>query len=142
MGNYWLRVGTGGGSCDGPNANAANIRAIFSYEGAPDGNPTSTGVDLPTGCYDESVTPYVPRVIPSNQPKEMDVGFEQTAANNNLVQWLVDNSSMRIDWDKPTLLFLQEGNTSFPTQDNVYTINNNNVSIPRAAPSTSPVQPN
>jgi Multicopper oxidase len=122
VGNYWLRVGTGGGSCDGPNANAANIRSIFTYSGAASGNPTSNGITLPTGCYDETVTPWVKTNVPSNTPTELEVGFSVTAAKDNLVQWLVNSSAILIDWETPTLQYVIDGNTSYPASDNVITI--------------------
>ena len=102
VGNYWLRVGTGGGGCDGPNANAANIRAVFHYDGAVSGSPNSTG-SLPSGCRDETFVPYVPTTVPSNStPSALSVGFAISAAQDNLVQWLIDDSAMSIDWEKPT----------------------------------------
>ncbi|KAF2492158.1 hypothetical protein BU16DRAFT_105279 [Lophium mytilinum] len=121
--NYWLRVGTGGGQCDGPNANAANIRSIFSYVGAPAGNPNSSGITLPTGCGDETnVVPYVKTNVPSQLPKKLGLTFSQTAAKNNLVQWLINSTAILIDWEKPTLQYVIDGNTSFPATDNVYTV--------------------
>lgn len=123
VGNYWLRVGTGGGQCDGPNANAANIRSIFSYVGAPSGNPTSNGIILPTGCYDETtVTPYVKTNVPSNTPTDLEITFTQTASQGNLVQWLINSSAILINWEKPTLQYVIDGNTSYPKSDNVITI--------------------
>lgn len=122
VGNYWLRVGTGGGSCDGPNSNAANIRSIFTYSGAASGNPTSNGITLPTGCYDETVTPWVKTNVPSNTPRQLQVGFNVSAAQDNLVQWSINSSAILIDWEKPTLQYVIDGNTSYPASDNVITI--------------------
>ena len=133
VGNYWLRVGTGGGACDGPNANAANIRSIFTYSGAASGNPTSTGITLPTGCYDETVTPWVQTDVPSNTPRQLQVGFNISAAQDNLVQWSINSSAIQIDWEKPTLQYVIDGNTTYPTSDNVITIEGAN-----SVSSTSP----
>ncbi|KAH8727984.1 multicopper oxidase-domain-containing protein [Phaeosphaeriaceae sp. PMI808] len=112
--NYWLRVGTGGGRCDGPNANAANIRSIFRYDGAGSGNPNSTAAaDLPSGCYDEKVVPYLKTEIPQEKPKNIDVKFTNTAGSGNLIQWLVNGVPMRIDLDYPTLQSVADNNQTF-----------------------------
>ncbi|KAF2194460.1 multicopper oxidase [Zopfia rhizophila CBS 207.26] len=123
VGNYWLRVGTGGGKCDGPNANAANIKSIFRYEGSTSGNPNSTGITLPTGCYDETnIVPYVKTTVPRNLPQELKLSFSQTAATNNLVQWHINASAIQIDFKTPTLQYVIDGNDSFPTTDNIYVV--------------------
>ncbi|KAH4073903.1 hypothetical protein HBH92_049240 [Parastagonospora nodorum] len=121
--NYWMRVGTGGGTCDGPNTNAANIRSIFRYAGAASGEPNSTAAaPLPTGCYDESVTPYVKTTVPQKLPEEMKVGFTNTAGSGNLVQWLVNDSPMLIDPAYPTLQHIIDGNDTFDSQRNVFKV--------------------
>jgi hypothetical protein len=121
--NYWMRVGTGGGTCDGPNANAANIRSIFRYAGAASDEPNSTAAaPLPTGCYDESVTPYVKTTVPQKLPEEMKVGFTNTAGSGNLVQWLVNDSPMLIDLAYPTLQHIIDGNDTFDSQRNVFKV--------------------
>ena len=135
--NYWLRVGTGGGSCDGPNANAANILSIFTYSGAASGDPTSSGITLPTGCYDETtVTPWVKTDVPSNTPRDLEVGFNGSAtvgSVSNLVQWSINSSAILIDWEKPTLQYVIDGNTTYPASDNVITLEGAN-----SVSSTSP----
>jgi FtsP/CotA-like multicopper oxidase with cupredoxin domain len=79
LSNYWLRIGTGG-RCDGPNANAANIRSIFRYAGAGSGEPNSISkAPLPGGCYDENnVVPYAKTEVPRDTPKSLEVGFTDT----------------------------------------------------------------
>jgi hypothetical protein len=122
--NYWFRVGLGASNrCDGPNANAANIKSIFHYATAADAEPASTGITLPVGCYDESnIVPYVKTNIPSSLPKKLALTFSITAAQNNLVQWLVNSTAMLIDFKYPTLQYVIDKNTSFPATDNVYTV--------------------
>ena len=87
-GNYWLRVGTGGGGCDGPNANADNIRSIFRYAGAKEKDPDSDATGpLSTGCQDETnLVPWVKTRVPQNIPKQMEVKFSNTVVDDaNLV---------------------------------------------------------
>ncbi|KAF2736345.1 laccase [Polyplosphaeria fusca] len=120
--NYWFRVGTGG-ECDGPNKNGGNIRSIFQYEGATSGSPNSTGALLPTGCHDqEGIVPYAKTSIPQDVPENLRLNFTQTAAKNNLVQWLINDSSFKVNYMKPTLQSIVEGNTTFSPDMNVYDV--------------------
>ncbi|KAH7128332.1 laccase [Dendryphion nanum] len=120
--NYWLRVGTGG-KCDGPNANGANIRSIFHYSGAS-GTPNSTAsAPLPTGCYDETnIVPFVKNSVPQKLPQKINAGFTNTAAGGNLVQWLVNGSPMLIDFTRPTLQNVIDGNETYGVTENIFTI--------------------
>ncbi|KAF2873996.1 multicopper oxidase-domain-containing protein [Massariosphaeria phaeospora] len=123
VGNYWLRVGTGG-RCDGPNANAANIASIFRYDGASDSLPTSNATTpLPTGCYDETnLVPFIDTQIPQEVPDNLTVGFTNTAAESNLVQWTINGSPMLIDFTRPTIQQVIDGNTSYNQAENVFAI--------------------
>jgi hypothetical protein len=122
-GNYWFRVGTGG-RCDGPNANAANIGSIFRYAGAPTTQPNSTAAGpLPVGCYDEpNIVPWVNTVVPQDTPKELELGFTNTAGSGNLVQWLVNGVAMEMDLDHPTLQSVADGNRTFQNGRHVFQV--------------------
>ncbi|EOA85322.1 uncharacterized protein SETTUDRAFT_163983 [Exserohilum turcica Et28A] len=128
--NYWLRVGTGG-TCDGPNANAANIRSIFRYAGAPSTDPTTTG-ELPTGCYDETnIVPYAKTTVPQEMPEQLTVGFNpnytsDVTQNQGLVQWLVNGNPMAIDLEVPTLQSVLDGNVTFGNNRHVFAVDETN----------------
>ncbi|KAF1983858.1 multicopper oxidase [Aulographum hederae CBS 113979] len=133
MGNYWLRVSNGFDStqCDGPNAmartpngDADKVRAIFSYEGAPEGEPTSSG-SVPSGCYDEVVVPYVKTTVLGNSvPHNIQLGFNRSSADGNLVKWLIDGTPMKTDWKRPTLQSVYGGHVgNFSQKTHVYEIN-------------------
>jgi FtsP/CotA-like multicopper oxidase with cupredoxin domain len=127
VGNYWLRVGTGG-RCDGPNANAANIGSIIRYAGAENSNPNSTAAaPLPTGCYDEVIVPYVKTTVPQQLPQELELTFTDTGGPNgsDLVQWLVNDVPMLIDFDTPTLQTIFQGftgNQTWGKTENVFEV--------------------
>lgn len=129
VGNYWLRVGTGG-RCDGPNANAANIGSIIRYAGADNVNPNSTASEpLPAGCYDESIVPYVKTKVPQELPEELKLTFTDTGGFNgsDLVQWKINDVPMLIDFDKPTLQTVFEGftgNQTWGRTENVFEVGN------------------
>lgn len=134
--NYWMRVGVGGNRCDGPNANAANIRSIFRYAGAGSGDPNSTAAaPLPTGCYDEQVVPYVKTTVPQKKPEGLSFGFTDTAGSGDLVQWLVDDVPMLVDLEYPTLQHVADGNLTFEKARNVISVGEkNSVSPPSHFP--------
>lgn len=130
--NYWLRVhaasSCGGQANNGPD-NDDNIKSIFSYSGAPDADPTTTR-DTPKveDCEDELTTPWVVNDVPQDQFEaalgQLDVNFnvDQTAVAGPTVQWLINGSAMDIDWEKPTLQYVLQGNTSYPPELNIYEI--------------------
>lgn len=136
VGNYWLRVGTGG-RCDGPNANAANIKSIFRYDGAGSGEPNSTAATpLTVGCYDEQdVVPYSKTNVPQDTPEELVTGFNpnytaDVRSSNGLVQWLINGIPMAIDLDYPTLQAVVDGNDTFaPSRHVLEVTEKNNVSF-------------
>ncbi|KAF2716610.1 multicopper oxidase [Polychaeton citri CBS 116435] len=125
VGNYWLRADVGT-SC-GRNKMAGKIRSIISYEGAPDAEPTTTGITQSTACYDEDVTPYVSNLVPKDQfSKAVDyftMDFNVTQKNGPLIQWLINGSDIRVDWGKPSLSYIQKADyTGFPKNYNVFEI--------------------
>ncbi|KAJ9648054.1 laccase, multicopper oxidase, benzenediol:oxygen oxidorectuctase [Coniosporium tulheliwenetii] len=127
--NYWLRVGVSTGCGNNAMIGVKPIGGIISYTGAPAGLPTSTGVTLGTGCGDESVTPYVANVVPKDPfvatLKQISLDFLRSEATGNLVTWPINGSAMRVDWDKPTLQYVMDGNTDYPRAHNVIEMPNN-----------------
>lgn len=128
-------MGLGGGGCDGPNRNANNIRSIIRYAGAPNVDPTSTPAEpLPVGCYDEqNLVPWVPTQVPKQLPKQLSLGFTTTLIQPGLVQWLIDGSPMKVDFKRPTLLQISNGNTTFDKQENVYYVGEANKVLPHTS---------
>ncbi|KAF2266486.1 laccase [Lojkania enalia] len=126
IGNYWLRVGpggTGGLGCDGPGDNLTDIKSIFHYEGAHSGAPNSTGITLPLGCYDEeNIVPWVKTQVPQDVPEEIKLGFTNSLFGPGLVQWLVDENPMLVDFNKPTLQYVLEDNITYTERMNVYPV--------------------
>jgi FtsP/CotA-like multicopper oxidase with cupredoxin domain len=122
--NYWFRAEVQ--TACGSNANNGNIKAIFSYSGAESGNPTTNATTYTEGCADEAnLVPYVVKNVPSDsfisQVGELDIGFDTTINSNNqsVVQWNVNASVINVDWEKPTLSYVLEGNTSYPASLNL-----------------------
>ncbi|KAF2744007.1 multicopper oxidase [Sporormia fimetaria CBS 119925] len=120
--SYWLRVSTGGGRCDGPNANAENIRSVFHYSGSPLSQPPKDKkvVKLDTGCDDEeNIVPWAEADVPKSIPKSLDLNFTNTATDDGLVQWLINDNPMYVDLSLPVLKSVMDGNTTFQAKQNV-----------------------
>jgi len=124
VGNYWFRAENVAACASGNNFYG---RAVFSYAGAPAGDPTSTGYPMPQDCNDEKgLTPWVVNTVPNsdfvNQAKNLniDLGIENVTTNGqNIVFWGVNLTAMKVDWDRPTLSYVQSKNTSYPTAYNL-----------------------
>ncbi|KAF7186453.1 Laccase-3 [Pseudocercospora fuligena] len=127
VGNYWLRADVG--TACGGNAKPNNILSIIRYEGASFDEPTSTNtITKSTACYDESVTPYVSNIVPNDEFESamrsftMDFNRTTTADGGALVQWLINGSDIRVNWQHPTLQNVLDGNYTFEAKTNVFEI--------------------
>ncbi|KAI6845513.1 laccase-like multicopper oxidase [Hortaea werneckii] len=123
-GNYWIRADIG--NC-GRNVNAGNIRSIVRYDGASTSDPTTSGVSKDLACRDEAVRPYVDNEVPRDQfsraVRRLSTDFNADTSDGRLVQWLINGSDIRVDWEKPTLQYVLDGNSAFPDELNLYEIN-------------------
>ncbi|QIX00022.1 hypothetical protein AMS68_005539 [Peltaster fructicola] len=123
-GNYWFRAEVQDGC--GANANNKNIKSMFAYPGHENETPISTGSGYTGRCTDETqLVPhwnsYVPPKAGFAEPTFFGTALNQsTAADGTLtLYWQVNGSSLNIQWDKPTLQYVQESNTSYPSGANV-----------------------
>lgn len=122
--NYYFRVGTGGGVCDGPNAQAAannTMGAIIQYQGAGDVPPSSPPLILPSGCTEEDMAPYVETQIPA--PVGVPTTLAITLDTSVGVFWKVNGQAMDVDWKTPTLSYVLNGTYTLPASDNGVVIN-------------------
>lgn len=131
VGNYWFNVtfsNTGG--C-GTSVNPSPA-AIFSYQGAPNALPLSTGT-RPTDslCSDEyGFVPIVTRTAPiasfTPTADNLPVTFVVNTTASQ-VNWEVNGSAIDVQWDKPILEYVLQGNTSYPRAENLIQVPNSNV---------------
>ncbi|KAF2674123.1 hypothetical protein BT63DRAFT_419433 [Microthyrium microscopicum] len=123
--NYVFRIGTGGGVCDGPNAQASagtTTGAIVSYDGAGSGAPTSQALTLPSGCDDVTgINTFISTTVPS--PPSAPQALALTLDTSVGVFWKVNGQSIDIDWTKPTLSYVMNGTYTLPANDNGVVIN-------------------
>lgn len=127
--NHWFRAVAETG-CRSGNANVNGTSAIFRYEGAPEVNPTSTGAPNPNNvnCTEHGpLVPYVPNDVPSTafttQAQTLPVNtdtFEGVTGNQqNIVLWGINLTAIDVDWEKPILSYVQQGDTNYPKTENL-----------------------
>lgn len=140
-GNYWFRADVPAGGGCGTNDNPNGIKAIIHYSNATNSNPTSTAWpttgDNEDRCNDESfqsnkLEPYWDSFVPSDpltaKPAFLDVQAASAGVafedNTPIFRWTVNLTSIHVDWDRPILEYVQEGNTSYPPAQNVISVPN------------------
>ena len=127
--NYWLRAEPVA-QCASGSSNSG--RSIVSYSDASEGEPSTEAFSSPNTCQDPvEVMPWVPNDVPEElftsqvRTLQVDLTEEQLTTNGeNLVFWGVNMSAMDVEWDKPTLEYVMEGNTSYPRRANLIEIPN------------------
>ncbi|KAK6216610.1 multicopper oxidase [Colletotrichum tabaci] len=126
--NYWFNATLGGGGLCGVSRNP-HPAAVFFYDGAPDRLPVDQGTppaDL--GCADSTgFVPVLSRTAPEAEfdvkKQILDIALNEPEINGNKVfRWAVNGSDMDVQWDKPTLEYVAEGNTSWPRRANIIEI--------------------
>jgi hypothetical protein len=117
--NYYFRVTTGGGLCDGPNEQnaAGNTKgAIFNYDGAGNQIPTSSPAILSSGCIEEAgLIPLHQTTVPTSSST---TSLHLSADFSGAPVWMVNGQAIHIDWSKPTLSYVSDGVYTLPPQDN------------------------
>ncbi|KAK7537359.1 laccase [Phyllosticta citribraziliensis] len=107
------------------NRNAGNIKAILSYGGGGGEPNTQRHDDIPEGCNDmPNLVPRVANQVPQDgllesiRSLELDAGVVQTN-DGQLFHWYLDGTAMRIDWGRPTMQYVIDGDFNFPREINL-----------------------
>ncbi|KAK5118803.1 hypothetical protein LTR62_000012 [Meristemomyces frigidus] len=122
--NYWFRADAAADCLSGNNFHGL---AIWTYNSVAVATPTTTAYSFTTGCVEPSqVEPYWLQPVPSssfaNDIGNLPLGLTkaQVAPNGDLtIVWSLDSGSIDVDWAKPTIEYLFEGNTSYPAAFNL-----------------------
>jgi FtsP/CotA-like multicopper oxidase with cupredoxin domain len=133
VGNYWFNVTFSSTGLCGFSRNPAPA-AIFRYEGANEELPAAAGLrPIDSLCSDRNdITPIIRRSAPpenfnpfesrTNLPVELS--FPPLSPT---VTWYINESSIYVDWDRPVLDYVLEGNTSYPRRENVVVVEEQDV---------------
>lgn len=123
-GNYWFRAQA---AADCFSTNQYRGRAVFTYNTVPFADPTSQNSTAPAVCKDESpLSPWWATTVPSgnflDQVRDLEVDLKRTqvAGNGqNIIFWGVNLTAMDINWEQPTLQYVMDKNTTYPSVYNL-----------------------
>jgi FtsP/CotA-like multicopper oxidase with cupredoxin domain len=122
--NFWMRA-TPQSACSSNN-NTDNIKGIVYYGDSPS-TPTTTGYSYPDNCNDEDASdlvPYLSNTVSSahyNTLQNVSVAYN----SDNLFRWYLNNSTMIVEHNNPTLLQVYNNDTSFSSNSNVFMLPEN-----------------
>lgn len=122
-GNYWFRAEA---AQDCKSGNNFVGRAIWTYDTVQVSDPTTVAASFTADCTEPIPQPFWKQPVPSGSfstlAGSLNVAFtnaQVVPGGDTIVVWAVNSSSINVAWDNPTLSYLVNGNTSYPTQLNV-----------------------
>lgn len=117
-GNYFFRAEV---ATDCFSGNVGKGRALFTYQGTTVAEPADSNEVAPTnGCTELNTVPYWTQAVDQStyaaQVETLNTGVAPGLTTNgrNIALWNLDTQSMSVHWDRPTLEYVFEGNTSYP----------------------------
>lgn len=131
-GDYWFNVTMFSNSGCGTSLNTKPA-AIFRYDASSDSLPTDVGTLPPNAnCRDSlNYDPVVSRtadqanlkVDAADPEHELDVSLVFA----NPVLWRINGSAIDVNWDKPVLQYIIDGDTNYPRDENLIFNNDKDV---------------
>lgn len=109
------------------NNSTDNIRGIVYY-GNAQGTPSTTGYNTTTGCIDESggLSPVVSKTVSQDFSYYENETVTLGKDSAGLYIWQVNNLSMQVDWENPTLLQVYNDETNWSSTEGVIEIDEAN----------------
>lgn len=111
--NFWMRAIPQTACATEPYPN--NIRGIIYYGDSPS-TPTTTNFTIPDSCEDETdkLSPIVEKNVSAHPKWSESQNFTIIDVGNGLFKWAVNNISMEVDWQDPSLMqvYKKESNWS------------------------------
>jgi hypothetical protein len=125
-GNYWFRAEP---ATDCRSTNNFPGRAIFSYDNVTVATPTTSAANFVADCIEPLPSPFWKQPVPngnfSSIASSLNVGLTRAQAvpgGDTVVLWALNASSMNVAWEKPTLSYIMDGNSSYPPRLNIIPI--------------------
>ncbi|EEA21273.1 hypothetical protein TMatcc_009325 [Talaromyces marneffei ATCC 18224] len=122
---FWMRA-VPQTDCSSNNS-TDNIRGIIYY-GNAQGTPSTTGYNTTTGCTDQSgsLTPVVSKAVSQDFTYYNNETVTLGINSAGLFVWQVNDVSMLIDWENPTLLQIYNNETSWSSTEGVIQVDEAN----------------
>jgi FtsP/CotA-like multicopper oxidase with cupredoxin domain len=101
------------------NDSTDNIKGVVYYGDSP-GTPSTTGYDYIDSCDDETpnLVPYVSKTVDDADWSDLETASVGKNAAG-LFKWMLNSTSMVMDWKNPTLAQVMNGTTDFETENAV-----------------------
>ncbi|KAG5659112.1 hypothetical protein KAF25_000314 [Fusarium avenaceum] len=135
--NFWMRAIPQAACSD--NDSSDNIKGIVYYGDSP-GTPSTTGYDYTDSCDDETdnIVPYISKSVDDADWDDLETA---TVGKNTagLFKWMLNSTSMLVDWADPTLAQVLNGSTDYETDDAVIELSEANKWVYFVVETTLPV---
>jgi FtsP/CotA-like multicopper oxidase with cupredoxin domain len=126
VGAYWLRAIYQTACNNNDNDNKDNILGIIRYDGTDTiADPTTTvNPNITNSCGDEPYASLVPWLSQTVGDSTVEDSFAvQWYYELDLVyHWTLHTKNLMVNWSDPTLLDINKGVTTFPSESNVVTV--------------------
>lgn len=123
--DYWLRAYWVDACAGVANDNPEDSTGIIRYDATSTNDPTSvSAIEPPTTCGDEPLQNLEPHVqyditnIAGTTVEEVRAAFTHEA----LFTWIINSSSLSLDWSNPTLQRVYNNESIFPTEYNIVSV--------------------
>jgi FtsP/CotA-like multicopper oxidase with cupredoxin domain len=132
-GNYWFRAEVVAACASSNNFYG---RSIFTYDTVAVTDPTSTGDTQPSDCTEPSpLVPWVANTVGSSadfisQAGNLQIDLARQGVNTNgqnIVVWGINLTGIDVTWEKPTLQYVKDKNTSYPKVFNLLELPNEGI---------------
>jgi FtsP/CotA-like multicopper oxidase with cupredoxin domain len=110
---FWMRA-IPQSACS-ENENRDDIRGIVYYDNITAGEPETEAFEFEDNCVDETrnLVPFNPKTVGANPSLTADVPVTFGFNEENLFRWMLNSTTMVVEWDNPTLMQVMSGNKSF-----------------------------
>jgi FtsP/CotA-like multicopper oxidase with cupredoxin domain len=135
--DFWMRAVPQAACSDNDSVN--NIKGIVFYGDTP-GTPSTTAYDYTDSCDDETdnIVPYISKTVEDANWNDLETA---TVGKNSagLFKWMLNSTSMMVDWANPTLAQVLNGSTDYETDDAVIELSEANQWVYFVIETTLPV---
>ncbi|KAI9742047.1 MAG: hypothetical protein M1834_000437 [Cirrosporium novae-zelandiae] len=117
--DYWIRAIPG--SCS-DNANADDIRGILRYDSSSSSTPSTISyITTEATCEDEDSSNLVPYLALDVSDEDYEAELSATVSGSPF-RWYLNDTTMIVNWDNPTLYQVYNNDTTFNTSEAVYVL--------------------
>ncbi|KAF2996178.1 hypothetical protein G7054_g1114 [Neopestalotiopsis clavispora] len=124
-GDYWIRGGWNVQCANiGNNGDASgDSTGILRYDSTSTADPTTSDtIGVQDTCYDQNATTLVPVVSVDVSDADLQIVTEDLGFSTSIkgyLTWTLNDSTLYLDWNNPTLKQVHDGNSTYAAEENV-----------------------